>query len=113
MYSISEIDSIVEKTLFSLELKGEPQKLYAPIEYLVSIGGKRIRPKLALTTFNLFSDKIDRAVIYPAIGLEIFHGFTLIHDDIMDNADLRRNMPTVHKKWNDNIAILSGDVMCT
>ncbi len=112
MYSISEINSIVEKTLFSLELKGEPQKLYSPIEYLVSIGGKRIRPKLVLTTFNLFSDKIDRSVVYPAIGLEIFHGFTLIHDDIMDKADLRRNMLTVHKKWNDNIAILSGDVMC-
>lgn len=112
MFSIEEIDSMVEKSIFSLELKGEPQELYNPIEYLISIGGKRVRPKLAITTFNLFSDQIERSIFFPAIALEVFHGFTLIHDDIMDNASMRRNQPTVHKKWNNNIAILSGDVMC-
>lgn len=112
MFTISEIDSMVEKGMYSLDLKGEPGELYDPIEYLIAIGGKRVRPKLAVLTFNLFSDKIDYSIIYPAMGLEIFHGFTLIHDDIMDNADLRRNRATIHKKWNTNIAILSGDVMC-
>lgn len=112
MFSIEEIDSMVEKSIFSLELKGEPQELYNPIEYLISIGGKRVRPKLAIVAYNLFSDQIERSIISPAIALEIFHGFTLIHDDIMDNAVVRRNQPTVHKKWNNNIAILSGDVMC-
>ncbi|MDP3453108.1 MAG: polyprenyl synthetase family protein [Bacteroidales bacterium] len=112
MFTISEIDSIVEKGIFSLDLKGEPGELYNPIEYLISIGGKRLRPKIAILTYNLFSDKIDRSIIYPALGLEIFHGFTLIHDDIMDNAEMRRNQLTVHKRWNNNIAILSGDVMC-
>lgn len=112
MFTISEIDSIVEKSIFSLELKGEPGELYDPIGYLISIGGKRLRPKVAILTYNLFSDKIDKTILHPAMGLEIFHGFTLIHDDIMDKAPLRRNRETVHKKWNDNIAILSGDVMC-
>ncbi len=112
MFSIEEIGSMVEKSIFSLDLKGEPAELYNPIEYLVSIGGKRLRPKLAITTYNLFSDNIERSVIFPAMGLEIFHGFTLIHDDIMDNASMRRNQLTVHKKWNNNTAILSGDVMC-
>ncbi len=112
MFSISEIDSIVDKSILTMNLKGEPDELYKPIEYLISIGGKRIRPKLAVICFNLFSDKIDRTIMNPALGLEVFHGFTLIHDDIMDNADIRRNKPTVHKKWNNNIAILSGDVMC-
>lgn len=112
MFTISEIDSIVEKGIFSLDLKGEPSELYDPMEYLISIGGKRLRPKLALITYSLFKDQIDRSILYPAMGLEIFHGFTLIHDDIMDNAEMRRNRPTVHKRWNNNIAILSGDVMC-
>lgn len=112
MFSIEEIDSMVEKSIFSLELKGEPEELYNPIEYLISIGGKRVRPKLAIVTYNLFSDNIERSVIFPAIALEIFHGFTLIHDDIMDNAAIRRNQSTVHKKWNQNTAILAGDVMC-
>lgn len=112
MFTISEIDSMVEKGINSLDLKGEPGELYDPIEYLIAIGGKRVRPRLALLAYNLFSDKIDYSIMYPAMGLEIFHGFTLIHDDIMDNADLRRNRATIHKKWNTNIAILSGDVMC-
>lgn len=112
MLTVSEIENVVEKSLRSLDWKMQPQELYEPIEYLISIGGKRLRPRLSILCYNLFSDKIDRSIIYPAIGLEVFHGFTLIHDDIMDGADLRRNQPTVHKKWDNNIAILSGDVMC-
>ncbi len=111
MYSLSEIDSIVEKGIYSLNLKGSPEELYNPIEYIISIGGKRIRPRLCLLSYSLFSDKIDYSVIYPALAIEIFHAFTLIHDDIMDNANMRRGMMTIHKKWNNNIAILSGDVM--
>lgn len=111
MYTLKEIDEIVEKGLYSLNWEGNPGELYEPIEYLVSIGGKRLRPKMAIMCYNLFSEKIDNSIVYPALALEIFHGFTLIHDDIMDGASLRRNQPTVHKKWNNNIAILSGDVM--
>lgn len=111
MYTLKEIDEVVEKGLYSLNWEGNPGELYEPIEYLVSIGGKRLRPKMAIMCYNLFSEKIDNSIVYPALALEIFHGFTLIHDDIMDGASLRRNQPTVHKKWNNNIAILSGDVM--
>jgi len=112
MYTLEELDSIVEKALMNINLKGKPEELYSPIEYLISIGGKRLRPKIALMTYNLFSDDINNEILYPALAMEIFHGFTLIHDDIMDDASMRRNQMTVHKKWNNNIAILSGDVMC-
>lgn len=111
MFTISELDKYVENGLASLNLKLDPKELYDPIEYMISIGGKRLRPELCLLTYNLFSDKIDKPVLYPALALEIFHGFTLIHDDIMDQAELRRGQQTVYRKWNDNIAILSGDVM--
>ncbi len=112
MFSLEEIDSIVEKGILTLNLKGDPVELYDPIEYIISIGGKRLRPKMSLMTFNLFSDKIDNTILYPALAMEIFHGFTLIHDDIMDDAPLRRSQITVHKRWNNNVAILAGDVMC-
>ncbi|MFA6335273.1 MAG: polyprenyl synthetase family protein [Bacteroidales bacterium] len=112
MFTLEEIDSIVEKGILTLDFKGEPSELYDPIEYLISMGGKRLRPKMCLMAFNLFSDKIDNSILSPALAMEIFHGFTLIHDDIMDDASLRRNQVTVHKRWNNNIAILSGDVMC-
>ena len=111
MYTLAEIDKIVSNGICALDLKGEPEELYRPIEYTMSIGGKRIRPRLALLACSLFSDEIDASQVYPALGLEIFHSFTLIHDDIMDRADLRRGQLTVYKKWNENIAILSGDVM--
>ncbi|MBO7269554.1 MAG: polyprenyl synthetase family protein [Bacteroidales bacterium] len=111
MYTISELDKYVENGLVALNLRIEPKELYEPIEYMISIGGKRLRPELCLLTYNLFSDKIEKPVLYPALALEIFHGFTLIHDDIMDQAELRRGQQTVYRKWNDNIAILSGDVM--
>lgn len=111
MYSQEEIKAIVERGLSTLNFKLDPAELYSPIEYILSIGGKRIRPRLCLTTFSLFSNNFTNSVIYPAIALEIFHAFTLIHDDILDNADVRRGQKTIHKKWNQNIAILSGDVM--
>ena len=111
MFTISELDKYVENGLAALNLRQEPKELYEPIEYMISIGGKRLRPELCLLAYNLFSDKIDKPILYPALALEIFHGFTLIHDDIMDQAELRRGQQTVYRKWNDNIAILSGDVM--
>lgn len=111
MFTLKELDNIVEKGLVSLDFRMEPEDLYQPIEYMISIGGKRLRPRMCLMTYNLFSDKIERPILYPALALEVFHGFTLIHDDIMDKADLRRGQLTVYKKWNSNVAILSGDVM--
>lgn len=112
MYTIQEIQSIVKKSIYALDFKREPSELYSPIEYMMSIGGKRIRPTLCLLTYSLFSDTIENSIVFPALGLEVFHTFTLIHDDIMDKSDMRRGQLTVHKKWNDNIAILSADAMC-
>lgn len=111
MHTLPELRAIIEKGLTFLDFNKEPQELYHPLEYMISIGGKRLRPVTCLMTYNLFSDKIEKSILYPALALEIFHGFTLIHDDIMDKADIRRGEPTVYKKWNSNIAILSGDVM--
>lgn len=111
MFTLKELDTIVEKGLGTLGFRLKPEELYQPIEYMISIGGKRLRPRMCLMSYNLFSDKIEKPILYPALALEIFHGFTLIHDDIMDKADLRRGQQTVYKKWNSNIAILSGDVM--
>ncbi len=87
-----------------------PAELYEPIEYLMSLGGKKMRPLLTVMATSIFSDDWQKAV-KPALGVEVFHNFTLMHDDIMDAAPLRRGKPTVHEKWNENIAILSGDVM--
>ncbi len=111
MYTLQELKEIVTKGLSSLDFNREPSDLYNPLGYMISIGGKRLRPVTCLMTYNLFSDRIEKSILYPAMALEVFHGFTLIHDDIMDKADIRRGQPTVHKKWNNNIAILSGDVM--
>lgn len=88
----------------------EPRALYAPLAYCLKNGGKRMRPVMTLLGCGLFSGDIEKA-LSPAIGLELFHNFTLMHDDIMDNAPLRRGLPAVHKKWNISTAILSGDVM--
>lgn len=112
MYSAEEFKELVEKSLKGLKFPDSPAELYSPITYSLSMGGKRIRPILSLLACNMFTDRIGDRCILPAVGLEMFHGFTLIHDDIMDKSDLRRNQPTVHKKWNTNIAILSGDTMC-
>lgn len=110
MYDQSELKKLVNKAILNLSYNGEAEKLNDPVKYILSIGGKRLRPVLALMACNLFSDQIDDAVI-PATGLEVFHNFTLVHDDIMDHAPVRRNLPTVHSKWNLNQAVLSGDVM--
>ncbi|MBR5736558.1 MAG: polyprenyl synthetase family protein [Bacteroidales bacterium] len=111
MYTLQEIDSTIRKSVFAIDFKKEPSSLYEPLEYMIAVGGKRLRPRLCLTTFTLFKDNIDNNIILPALALELFHSFTLMHDDIMDNADIRRGVPTVRKKWSDNCAVLSGDAM--
>lgn len=105
-----DILAIVEEKIASFDWKIEPVGLYKPIEYSLSLGGKRIRPVLTLVGCSLFSEDLTKA-LSPAVALEVFHNFTLLHDDIMDRADMRRGKPTVHAKWNDNVAILSGDAM--
>ena len=110
MYTFNEVLSIVNSEVEQINWKREPFGLYEPIEYILSLGGKRLRPAITLMACNLYSDEVMKA-LKPAIGLEIFHNFTLLHDDIMDRADMRRGKPTVYRVWNDNTAILSGDVM--
>ncbi len=110
MYSLEQAQDLISEAVKNLKFTNEPVELYEPIHYVFSTGGKRIRPVMTIMSANLFTEDIEKA-IKPALGLEIFHNFTLLHDDIMDEADVRRNAPTVHKKWNQNIAILSGDVM--
>ncbi|MDO9152102.1 MAG: polyprenyl synthetase family protein [Paludibacter sp.] len=110
MKSFNQITEIISTEIEKLDWNKEPRGLYEPIGYVLSMGGKRIRPALTLMACNLFSDNIIQA-IKPALGIEVFHNFTLLHDDIIDRADMRRGKPTVHKKWNENTAILSGDVM--
>jgi geranylgeranyl diphosphate synthase type II len=110
MYSFNESREIINNTISKINLADDPAELFNPIKYTLSTGGKRLRPILVLMSCELFSGKIDEAIM-PALGIEMFHNFTLLHDDIMDKSPIRRNKPTVHKKWNENIAILSGDVM--
>lgn len=110
MVTIEECQDIISRKLASLDLPEKPGNLYDPVRYMIELGGKRIRPSLVLMGCNVFVDRIEDA-INPAIAIEMFHNFTLMHDDIMDRSDMRRNKPTVHKKWNANIGILSGDAM--
>ncbi len=110
MYSLEELSEFIDKALANINLPEEPQNLYKPIQYILSSGGKRIRPVLTLSACNLFKESVDFA-IYPALAVEVFHNFTLVHDDIMDNADIRRGKETIHKKWNNNVGILAGDAM--
>jgi len=100
----------IEKEIKILDFFTEPKRLYEPIDYILSIGGKRLRPVLLLMGCDLFHGDIEKA-IEAAIGVEVFHNFTLLHDDVMDNASIRRNRTTVHTKWDINTAILSGDAM--
>ena len=100
----------IQTEIASTKYGESPAELYEPIDYLMSLGGKKMRPLLTIMATNIFSDDWQKAV-KPAIGVEVFHNFTLMHDDIMDAAPIRRGKPTVHEKWNENIAILSGDVM--
>ena len=106
----NEILTIVNDYLEQLPYERKPQSLYDPIRYVLSIGGKRIRPVLMLMAYNLFKDQPEK-ILMPACGLETYHNYTLLHDDLMDNADLRRGHETVHKRWGANTAILSGDSM--
>lgn len=110
MYCYTELKELVERAIANLSFHPDAEKLVVPVKYILSIGGKRLRPVSALMSCNLFKDQLDDAIL-PATGIEIFHNYTLVHDDIMDQALVRRNFPTVHAKWNLNQAILSGDVM--
>ena len=110
MYTSKEILDIVSRYIDNLPYDRKPQSLYEPIKYVLSAGGKRIRPSFVLMAYNLFKDDVETA-LPAAAALETYHNYTLLHDDLMDNADVRRGRPTVHKKWNANTAILSGDTM--
>lgn len=110
IFSLDKAHQMVQKELQLLDLKGSPKELYRPIYYILDLGGKRLRPVLTLYAFHIFSDELRKAV-KPALAIEVFHNFTLMHDDIMDRAPLRRGKPTVHEKWDTNVAILSGDAM--
>ena len=111
MMTEQQINEVVPSMFEGIEFTAEPAGLYDPLRYMIAIGGKRIRPKLCLTAYSLFSDTLGEGILSPAAALEVFHTFTLIHDDIMDKSPLRRGMPTVWKKWKEDTAILSGDVM--
>ena len=100
----------INNEILKLDWDREPYGLYEPIEYTLAAGGKRVRPQLAMIASQLFGGK-DEEVLPAALALEVFHNFTLLHDDVMDKADVRRGRPTVHVKWNENTAILSGDQM--
>ena len=113
MYSVKDLQSLIsveiENEIYSLN-QTEPKNLYQPVGYALSMGGKRLRPVMVLMAFNLFSENVKNA--FPvALAIELFHNFTLLHDDIMDGAEMRRNNLSVYKKYNENIAILSGDAM--
>ena len=112
MHSLKELQALVQVEIETLEIKTTPADLYEPIRYSLSLNAKRIRPALVLLGTELFGGDVTQA-LKAAVGIELFHNFTLLHDDIMDNAPLRRNQPTVHTKWNSNVAILSGDAMFT
>ena len=111
MIQEKHIEATLKEMFANLKFTQEPSGLYDPLRYMIEIGGKRIRPRLCLTTYALYKDSFSEEILSPAAAIEVFHSFTLIHDDIMDKADVRRGVPTVYKKWNENTAILSGDVM--
>lgn len=111
MITEAKIDSTVKNMFAGIEFPAEPAGLYDPLRYMISIGGKRIRPRLCLTAYSIFNDRFCKGLSDVAEALEVFHSFTLLHDDIMDRSPLRRGRETVWKKWNEDTAILSGDVM--
>ena len=110
MYSSSELMQMVNNAIESLPYNRKPQSLYAPIQYVLSLGGKRLRPVLMLMAYNMYKEDVEH-ILMPAIAIETYHNFTLLHDDLMDRAEVRRGNPCVHVKWDDNTAILSGDNM--
>ena len=107
----NHIENAVNELFANLKFTAAPAGLYDPLRYMMEIGGKRIRPRLCLLAYSLFKEEMNQSILGPAAALEVFHSFTLIHDDIMDKADVRRGVPTVYRKWDENTAILSGDVM--
>ena len=107
----NHIDQTLKEVFDNLTFTAEPAGLYDPLRYMINIGGKRIRPRLCLIAYSLFKDEFCEEILSPAAAIEVFHSFTLIHDDIMDKADVRRGVPTVYRRWDENTAILSGDVM--
>lgn len=107
---VEQIQSLINNYIDNQNFEGNPSELYAPISYIMSQGGKRMRPTLCLLACDMFGGNVDDCMI-PAVAAEIFHNFTLVHDDIMDQAPLRRGMETVYHKWNSDIALLSGDTM--
>lgn len=111
-YSFAQLLDKVNAHIEQLDYAHEPMNLYAPVKYILSLGGKRIRPAMMLMAYNMYRDDVEQ-ILDPALALEIYHNFTLLHDDLMDHADVRRGKPTVHKRWDANTAILSGDVMLT
>lgn len=110
MMNVEQIQSLINNYIDNQNFEGSPSELYAPISYIMSQGGKRMRPTLCLLACDMFGGNVDDCMI-PAVAAEIFHNFTLVHDDIMDQAPLRRGMETVYHKWNSDIALLSGDTM--
>lgn len=109
-YSAPQLLDKVNSYLTKMPYMREPEGLYTPIEYVLSLGGKRIRPVLMLLSYQLYKENVD-SILSQAAGIETYHNYTLLHDDLMDRADMRRNKPTVHKVWDENTAILSGDAM--
>lgn len=110
LYTFPQLLDKVNGHIETLDYAHEPMHLYEPVKYILSLGGKRIRPAMMLMAYNMYRDDVEQ-ILDPALALEIYHNFTLLHDDLMDNADVRRGKPTVHKRWDANTAILSGDVM--
>lgn len=110
MFTASELLDKINSHIADLQFERTPKRLYDPVAYVLSMGGKRIRPVLMLMAYNLYKEDV-RPVFSPATGIEVYHNYTLLHDDLMDRADKRRGKETVHKVWNDNTAILSGDAM--
>lgn len=110
MTTIATYQQQIEDALKDKKYGSNPKELYEPISYIMSLGGKRLRPVLVFIAAEIFDGDTSK-VLHPALAIELFHNFTLVHDDLMDKAPLRRNQPTVHEKWNNNIAILSGDAM--
>lgn len=107
-----QISDMLTKLFGNILFPETPAGLYDPLRYMIALGGKQIRPRLCLTTYALYKEKFGEEILQPAAALEVFHNFTLIHDDIMDHSPIRRGQPTVWNKWGDDTAILSGDVMC-
>lgn len=110
MFTTNELTEKINRHITGLIFTRQPEELYAPVSYVLSLGGKRIRPVLMLMAYNLYREDVES--IYPqATGIEVYHNYTLLHDDLMDKADRRRGKPTVHKVWDENTAVLSGDAM--